>query len=224
MIEAIALTKSVPVGRQTLNILKPTNLSLAKGSTSVILGPSGSGKSTLLALLAGLDEPSSGQLQLNGLDVTELNERQRAKFRRDHIGFVFQNYQLLPNLTALENVMLPLELQGTRRSATVAQQMLQEVDLSDRAGHLPTQLSGGEQQRIALARAFVTEPLILYADEPTGSLDDDTGTHVLDIMLRMNAQRATTLVMVTHDPRVADRADRRFAMQAGQLSEQIPVA
>ena len=220
MIEANALTKRVPVGRQTLDILKPTSLSLPKGSTSVILGPSGSGKSTLLSLLAGLDDPTSGWVRLNDTEITALDERRRAAFRRDHIGFVFQNYQLVPSLTALENVMLPLELQGNRRTTKAARTMLAEVGLSERTDHLPAQLSGGEQQRVALARAFISEPLILFADEPTGSLDDETGAQILEVMLRMNAQRGTTLVVVTHDPRVASTADRRLTMRAGQLSEQ----
>lgn len=219
MIVAEAVAKRVMLPASTLEILKPTDLRIAAGEFCVIVGPSGSGKSTLLALLAGLDRPSSGKVQLNGTDITSLAERRLTRFRRDHIGFVFQNYHLLPALTAHENVMLPLELLGRSDASNRANQLLEEVGLADRLRHRPAQLSGGEQQRVALARAFVTEPPILFADEPTGSLDDATGAQVLDIMLRLNASRQTTLVLVTHDPRVAGQADRCFSMQAGQLTE-----
>ncbi|MEC9341578.1 MAG: ABC transporter ATP-binding protein, partial [Pseudomonadota bacterium] len=179
----------------------------------------GSGKSTLLALLAGLDVPSSGRVLVNGIDITALSERERTRFRRDHVGFFFQNYHQIPSLTALENVMLPLELIGNPNASQTARRLLEEVGLADRLRHRPAQLSGGEQQRVALARAFVAEPPILFADEPTGSLDDTTGAQVLDVMLRLNANTRTTLVLVTHDPKVANHAHRRLTMQAGVVSE-----
>lgn len=188
------------------------------GETCAILGPSGSGKSTLLALMAGLDQPSSGSVQINGTDLYALSENERALFRRQHIGFVFQNFQLIPTLNALENTMLPLELQGQKNAREKATEQLQQVGLGNRGHHLPSQLSGGEQQRVALARAFIAQPDILFADEPTGSLDHDNGHRVLDLMLELNAKQNTTLVVVTHDPRIADRIDRRLQLIDGTIS------
>lgn len=213
------LSKRVQSGEDLLTILYPLDLRIRMGETCAILGPSGSGKSTLLALMAGLDQPSSGSVQINGTDLYALSENERALFRRQHIGFVFQNFQLIPTLNALENTMLPLELQGQKNARERAAEQLQQVGLGNRGHHLPSQLSGGEQQRVALARAFIAQPDILFADEPTGSLDHDNGHRVLDLMLELNAKQNTTLVVVTHDPRIADRIDRRLQLIDGTISD-----
>jgi putative ABC transport system ATP-binding protein len=185
-----------------------------------IVGASGSGKSTLLAILAGLDTPSSGQVRLAGQDLFALNEDQRAALRAAHVGFVFQSFQLMPNLTALENVMLPLELAGRSDARALATAMLQRVGLGERLKHLPKVLSGGEQQRVALARAFVVKPALLLADEPTGSLDHATGEAIMDLMFKLNREQGTTLVLVTHDRSLASRCERCLSIQAGALSEE----
>jgi putative ABC transport system ATP-binding protein len=185
-----------------------------------IVGASGSGKSTLLAILAGLDTPSSGQVRLAGQDLFALNEDQRAALRAAHVGFVFQSFQLMPNLTALENVMLPLELAGRSDARALATAMLQRVGLGERLKHLPKVLSGGEQQRVALARAFVVKPALLLADEPTGSLDHATGEAIMDLMFKRNRAQGTTLVLVTHDRSLASRCERCLSIQAGALSEE----
>ena len=203
-----------------LEILRDISFEIPQGQSCAIVGASGSGKSTLLALLAGLDTPSQGQVQLAGVDIFSLNEDQRAQLRARHVGFVFQNFQLLPHYTALENVMMPLELAGQSDAKAKARHMLEHVGLGQRLSHLPRLLSGGEQQRVALARAFVTQPQLLLADEPTGSLDHATGQAVADLMFKLNQEQGTTLVLVTHDMNLAARCDRRLTLEAGVLSEQ----
>lgn len=200
-----------------LEILRDISFEIPKGKTCAIVGASGSGKSTLLTLLAGLDTPSRGQVQLAGVDLFSLDEDQRAQLRARHVGFVFQNFQLLPHYTAIENVMMPLELAGQRDARERARQMLEHVGLGQRLSHLPRLLSGGEQQRVALARAFVTRPQLLLADEPTGSLDHATGQAVADLMFKLNQESGTTLVLVTHDMGLAQRCDAVLTLQAGAL-------
>jgi len=201
-----------------LDILTAVSFAIKPGETLAIVGSSGSGKSTLLGLLAGLDLPSSGKIELAGESLAELDEDGRALLRAKHVGFVFQSFQLLGNLTALENVMLPLELAGARDAEKPARLMLERVELSHRLKHYPNQLSGGEQQRVALARAFVTEPRILFADEPTGNLDSRTGAHIIDLLFQLNRERSTTLVLVTHDPALAGRCGRSIRLEAGRLA------
>lgn len=200
-----------------LEILKGITLEIKSGESVAIIGASGSGKSTLLALLAGLDEASGGSVTINGTDLGALDEDGRARFRGRHIGFVFQSFQLLPSLTALENVMLPLELQGQSNVEKQAEHYLQRVELGARTGHYPLQLSGGEQQRVALARAFASRPAILFADEPTGNLDTRTGEHIIDLVFELNREEGTTLVLVTHDAALAGRCGRRFRLDCGAL-------
>ena len=189
------------------------------GESVAIVGASGSGKSTLLGLLAGLDVPSSGTVRLDGVALAELDEDARAQARARLLGFVFQNFQLLPSLTALENVQLPLELAGVRRSTVAAQTWLERVGLGHRLGHYPKHLSGGEQQRVALARAFAPEPRLVLADEPTGNLDADTGAQIIDLMFDLNARQGTTLVLVTHDEQIARRCGRTLRIQGGRLRD-----
>ncbi len=197
--------------------MRDISFEIPQGQSCAIVGASGSGKSTLLALLAGLDTPSQGSVELAGTDLFSLDEDQRAQLRARHVGFVFQNFQLLPHYTALENVMMPLELAGQRDAREKARRMLEHVGLSRRLSHLPRLLSGGEQQRVALARAFVTQPQLLLADEPTGSLDHATGQAVADLMFQLNQESGTTLVLVTHDRALAQRCDKVLTMQAGAL-------
>jgi len=204
-----------PGGR--LTILRGLDLAVAAGEAVAILGASGSGKSTLLGLLAGLDRASAGEIWLCGTSLDGLDEDGRAALREGRVGFVFQNFQLLPTLTALENVLLPLELSGIRDAEDVAQDALGRVGLADRAGHYPRQLSGGEQQRVAIARAFAPRPEILFADEPTGNLDETTGEHVIDLLLDLRRDSGAALVLVTHDPKLAQRCDRRLRMHDGNL-------
>jgi len=212
------LSKSVPAKEGgALCILHELSLELSKGDSLAIVGTSGSGKSTLLGLLAGLDLPSSGQVILAGQDLTALDEDERAQIRAEQIGFVFQSFQLLDNLTALENVALPLELKGSREAQNEARQLLHRVGLSERLSHQPRQLSGGEQQRVALARAFAASPKVLFADEPTGNLDSKTGSHISDLLFELNQERGTTLVLVTHDERLAQRCQRRIRLEGGRL-------
>lgn len=211
--------KSVRDATGTLDILRDVNFTLQRGQTVAIVGASGSGKSTLLTLLAGLDTPSSGTVHLDGTDLFALNEDQRAALRAQKVGFVFQSFQLLGNLTALENVMLPLELAGRRDARQAAMQMLERVGLGARLRHYPKLLSGGEQQRVALARAFVVHPAVLLADEPTGSLDFATGERIMELMFDLNREQGTTLVLVTHDRAIADRCERRIHIEAGQAHE-----
>lgn len=211
--------KSVRDATGTLDILRDVNFTLQRGQTVAIVGASGSGKSTLLTLLAGLDTPSSGTVHLDGTNLFALNEDQRAALRAQKVGFVFQSFQLLGNLTALENVMLPLELAGQRDARQAATQMLERVGLGARLRHYPKLLSGGEQQRVALARAFVVHPAVLLADEPTGSLDFATGERIMELMFDLNREQGTTLVLVTHDRAIADRCERRIHIEAGQAHE-----
>ena len=208
--------KSVTDSTGTLTILRDIDFTLAGGETLAIVGASGSGKSTLLSIMAGLDTPSQGSVRLAGHDLFSLTEDERAHVRAQHMGFVFQSFQLMANLTALENVMLPLELAGRKNIVPTATAMLNRVGLGQRLQHYPKVLSGGEQQRVALARAFVMRPHILLADEPTGSLDHATGETILNLMFELNQEQGTTLVLVTHDPRVAERCQQRMVIEAGQ--------
>ncbi len=217
MIAVEQLAKSVSDSTGVLDILRDINLSFAQGETVAIVGASGSGKSTLLSILAGLDTPSRGTVRLQGQDMFALSEDQRASLRAQKMGFVFQSFQLLGNLTALENVMLPLELAGRRDARGHAQQLLERVGLAQRLRHLPRQLSGGEQQRVALARAFACNPAILFADEPTGNLDSQTGERISDLLFELNREQGTTLVLVTHDERLAHRCHRQIRLEAGHL-------
>lgn len=211
------LSKSVSDSTGTLEILRDIHFSLQPRQTAAIVGASGSGKSTLLSMLAGLDTPSSGTVRVQGQDIFALSEDARAALRGQKIGFVFQSFQLLPNLTALENAMLPLELAGVRWARQQAVEMLQRVGLGQRLAHYPKLLSGGEQQRVALARAFVVQPAVLLADEPTGSLDHATGAAVMDLMLELNREQGTTLVLVTHDRGIAAQCERTLTIEAGCL-------
>lgn len=219
MIEAINLKKVVSTQAGDLIILKGLDLKIKTGETVAIVGVSGSGKSTLLGLLAGLDDATEGQILLDGEDLTAMDEEARARVRAAKVGFVFQNFQLLPNLTALENVMLPLELQHERGARERASSYLDRVGLSHRWHHYPRQLSGGEQQRVAIARAFASQPRILFADEPTGNLDQQTGAAIIDLLFDLNQQFQTTLVLVTHDEKLSKRCLRRLNMEEGKLFE-----
>ena len=218
IIEVAGLGKTVPDAGGDLTILQDVSFQLRQGETLAIVGASGSGKSTLLSLLAGLDTPSTGSVLWSGQAIFELNEDQRAALRAQSLGFVFQNFQLLPNLNALENVMLPLELLGEPNAKAMATQMLARVGLAERHHHYPKVLSGGEQQRVALARAFVTKPQLLLADEPTGSLDFATGERVMALMFELNQELGTTLVLVTHDRQMAQRCQRRLTIAAGRAT------
>ncbi len=213
--------KSVTDSTGTLDILRDIDFSLAARETAAIVGASGSGKSTLLSIIAGLDTPTRGSVRLAGQDLFAINEDQRAALRADKVGFVFQSFQLMGNLTALENVMLPLELGGRRDARRAAAEMLARVGLSERLGHYPKVLSGGEQQRVALARAFVVQPAVLLADEPTGSLDFATGETIMKLMFDLNSELGTTLVLVTHDQGIAQRCTRRITIEAGRIAEPI---
>lgn len=217
MIAVQHVFKSVTDSTGSLTILRDIDFSLNKGETAAIVGASGSGKSTLLSIVAGLDTPSSGTVHIDGVDLFALNEDQRAALRAQKVGFVFQSFQLLGNLTALENVMLPLELAGLRDARATATQMLQRVGLGERLSSYPKVLSGGEQQRVALARAFVVQPSVLLADEPTGSLDFATGARIMELMFELNREQGTTLVLVTHDRAIAQRCERRITIEAGQV-------
>lgn len=219
MIAVRQVSKSVTDATGTLDILRDIDFELRRGETVAIVGASGSGKSTLLSIVAGLDTPSRGTVHIDGIDIFALDEDQRAAVRAQKVGFVFQSFQLLGNLTALENVMLPLELAGRRDAREAATLMLQRVGLGERLGHYPRVLSGGEQQRVALARAFVVHPAVLLADEPTGSLDFATGEKVMALMFDLNREQGTTLVLVTHDRSIAQRCERRITIEAGQARE-----
>lgn len=217
VLQAEGLSKRVTLAGRELCILESVSLSIASGEAVAIIGASGSGKSTLLGLLAGLDVPSSGSVSVAGVALNALDEDGRARLRGQKVGFVFQSFQLLPSLTALENVMLPLELKHATDAEARARVMLQQVGLAERLDHYPRQLSGGEQQRVALARAFVTAPALLFADEPTGNLDTETGAAIIDSLFELNRQLGTTLVLVTHDEKLAARCDRSLQLSAGRL-------
>ncbi len=219
LIQVHQLHKSVPDSGRTLTILDRISFEVEAGETVAIVGASGSGKSTLLGLLAGLDLPSGGDVQVAGQSLFGWDEEQRARWRAQNVGFVFQSFQLLPSMTALENVMLPLELAANPEAREIASRLLARVGLSERAGHYPRTLSGGEQQRVALARAFAPSPKLLFADEPTGSLDHATGERVIDLLFEMNRDLGSTLLLVTHDPRLAARCGRRLEIERGRLKE-----
>ncbi|MDP2416378.1 MAG: ATP-binding cassette domain-containing protein [Hydrogenophaga sp.] len=224
MIAVQHVFKSVTDSTGSLTILRDIDFTLNKGETAAIVGASGSGKSTLLSIIAGLDTPSSGTVHIDGVDLFAMNEDQRAALRAQKVGFVFQSFQLLGNLTALENVMLPLELAGRRDARATAAAMLQRVGLGERLGSYPKVLSGGEQQRVALARAFVVKPAVLLADEPTGSLDFATGGKIMELMFELNRELGTTLVLVTHDRAIAQRCEHRITIEAGQVVAEAAVA
>jgi putative ABC transport system ATP-binding protein len=216
-IELLKLTRKLPSGGRELTILDGVDLTFRAGEFAAVLGPSGSGKSTLLALMAGLDRPTSGEVRIDGTPIQDLSEDELALLRRHKIGFVFQSFQLLGNLTARENVLLPIELLGQPDPVGRANELLAAVGLADRGHHYPSQLSGGEQQRVALARAFAARPPILLADEPTGNLDGATGRRILELLTELRRREGTTLVMVTHDPAVAALADRRIHLLDGRV-------
>jgi|TARA_B110000503_G_scaffold36949_1_gene60522 putative ABC transport system ATP-binding protein len=224
MIEVNNVCKQVVTAEGTLDILEQINLSLPDGETLAIVGPSGSGKSTLLGILAGLDLPSSGSVALNGQDITVMDEEGRAQVRAKDVGFVFQSFHLLPGLTALENVALPLELNGDADALATAKTYLDRVGLERRTTHYPRQLSGGEQQRVAVARAFACKPTILFADEPTGNLDTATGEIINDLLFDLNREEGTTLVLVTHEMNLAARCHRTMQLQAGRQVDTDDVA
>lgn len=217
MIELKGVSKVVPSGNEQLTILDSVSLVIPDGQFVGVVGPSGSGKSTLLGLIAGLDSVTQGEILIDGESVTRMGEDALAVMRGRKIGFVFQSFHLIPSLTALENVLVPMEIAGASDAATRAGALLQDVDLTARAHHYPSQLSGGEQQRVALARAFANNPSILLADEPTGNLDTLNGRHVFDLLVRMNRDRKTTLLLVTHESELAAAADRRIALRGGRI-------
>ena len=217
VLRAQRLSKKVSSPEGSLTILDDVSFTIEAGSSVAVVGPSGAGKSTLLALLAGLDLPTSGHVELGGTNLSSLDEDGRARVRADHVGFVFQSFHLVPSLNALENVMLPLELGGHADARSAARQLVDKVGLADRWSHYPSQLSGGEKQRVAIARAFATEPAVLFADEPTGNLDSRTGETIMALMFELNRSSSTTLVLVTHDTNLADRCDRVLALDRGRL-------
>ncbi len=217
VLAAESVTKQVISPEGSLTILSDVSFTIDKGDSVAVVGASGAGKSTLLALLAGLDLPTEGRIWLNGVNLTELDEDGRADVRAASVGFVFQSFHLVPSLNALENVMLPLELAGKESPRQAASEILEQVGLADRWSHYPAQLSGGEKQRVAIARAFATEPAVLFADEPTGNLDTNTGDHVMDLMFELNQNSSTTLILVTHDSALAQRCDRTISLDAGHL-------
>ena len=219
IVQAISLTKHVKSSDSQLTILQDINLEVSIGEAVSIVGASGSGKSTLLGLLAGLDIPSSGKVYLNGEDIFSLSEDGRAELRGCLLGFVFQSFQLLPVLTAIENVMLPLELTGISNVRKIALELLGRVGLEARINHYPKQLSGGEQQRVAIARAYVTHPKLLLADEPTGNLDSSTGDQIVDLMFELNRERGTTLILVTHDESISSRCTRKIQLASGKIED-----
>ncbi|MFB2705958.1 ABC transporter ATP-binding protein [Marinobacter shengliensis] len=219
MLRVTDLTHRVSLETDTLTILQGVSLEINRGESVAIVGRSGSGKTTLLGLLAGLDTPTEGKVELDGAEISSLTEDERSQLRASRVGFVFQSFQLLPALSALENVMLPLELAGMESPEARAKELLERVGLGERLSHTPRQLSGGEQQRVAIARAFASDPVILFADEPTGNLDNRTGQAVSDLLMDLNREQGTTLVMVTHDEHLAARCGRQLQIEAGVLTE-----
>ncbi len=218
ILDVQGLCKSYPSGSTTITVVRDITFSLQAGATCAIVGPSGSGKTTLIGLCAGLDQPTEGEVHLDGVHLGSLDEDGRARVRNQSVGFVFQTFQLLPSLTALENVMVPMELRGQNHVRVPAMELLERVGLKERASHYPAQLSGGEQQRVALARAFINRPKILFADEPTGNLDAETGKMVIESLFALNAGAGTALVLVTHDPELAKRAERVIRLKAGAMA------
>jgi putative ABC transport system ATP-binding protein len=223
ILQAENLTKIYRSADKELTVLDNVSFRVDQGNSLAIIGPSGSGKTTLLGLCAGLDTATSGVVSLMGFKLNAMNEDDRAYVRNQYVGFVFQNFQLLSTLTALENVMVPLELRGERNVGQKAKDLLDRVGLSDRLHHYPSQLSGGEQQRVAMARAFITDPKILFADEPTGNLDEENATHITDLLFGMNTEKGTTLVLVTHNLELAQRTQRILRMRGGKLVEEYQV-
>lgn len=223
ILQVNSLTREFKSGAKILKVVNNIQFQIEEGTTCAIVGPSGSGKTTLLGLCAGLDRPTSGEVILTGVNLNPLTEDERASVRNKHVGFVFQTFQLVPTLTALENVMVPLELRGeaTKSVRLRATELLTEVGLEDRIHHYPTQLSGGEQQRVAIARAFINEPKILFADEPTGNLDTETGEYIEKLIFDLNKKQSTTLVLVTHDLELADKCDRIIKIKNGQVDADI---
>jgi putative ABC transport system ATP-binding protein len=217
ILKITGLEKTYSSGNKQLTVLHDISFDVEKGQTFSIVGPSGSGKTTLLGLCAGLDEPNSGTVELCGEDLNGLNEDQRAQLRNKEVGFIFQNFQLLPTLTALENVSVPLELQGAKDATQKSMALLEKVGLGNRYHHYPSQLSGGEQQRVALARAFANTPSILFADEPTGNLDEETGEKVIQLLFELNKEAGTTLVIITHDLDLAHRTQQILRLKGGQI-------
>lgn len=224
VLEAHQLSKEVSSPEGPLTILKDVSFNIDAGETVAVVGPSGAGKSTLLALLAGLDLPTRGHVNLNGANLSDLDEDGRALVRAESVGFVFQSFHLVPSLNALENVMLPLELAGQDGARKAAQDIIDKVGLADRWSHYPAQLSGGEKQRVAIARAFATEPAVLFADEPTGNLDARTGANIMELMFELNRNSSTTLVLVTHDNSLAERCDRIISLDIGSLVSDLRTA
>ncbi|HEV7858872.1 MAG TPA: ABC transporter ATP-binding protein [Pyrinomonadaceae bacterium] len=217
MIELYKVSKTVPSGTEKLTILHSLDLVIPDGQFVSVVGPSGSGKSTLLGLIAGLDAPTDGEILLDGQDITRMSEDALAELRSAKVGFVFQSFHLIPSLTALENILVPMEIAGRRDALQRAQELLKDVDLQARAHHYPSQLSGGEKQRVAIARAFANEPSIMLADEPTGNLDSTNGRHVFELMVQMNQSHGATLVLVTHDHELAEQASRRISLKDGRV-------
>ncbi|MEM6736395.1 MAG: ABC transporter ATP-binding protein [Bacteroidota bacterium] len=219
ILEVSSVSKSFKNGTRIVQVLENINLSVPSGSRVAIVGSSGSGKTTLLGLCAGLDRPTSGSIMLNNIKLDRLSEDEMAQVRNKDVGFIFQNFQLIPTLTALENVMIPLELQGKKGARPVAKGLLERVGLGDRTSHYPSQLSGGEQQRVAIARAFSNEPKILFADEPTGNLDEETGQSVENLLFEINREKGTTLILVTHDLELAEKTDQVIQLKGGKIIE-----
>jgi len=216
-----SIAKSFTSGSRSVHVLEDIHFSVEEGSSVSIVGPSGSGKTTLLGLCAGLDRPTSGSITLNGILLDHMSEDELAQIRNNHVGFVFQNFQLIQTLTALENVMIPLELRGTKDAKHTATTLLERVGLKERTGHYPSQLSGGEQQRVAIARAFSNQPKILFADEPTGNLDEETGHSVESLLFEINREQGTTLVLVTHDMELAEKTQKIIRLKGGKVQEVI---
>ncbi|MCI0750401.1 MAG: ABC transporter ATP-binding protein [Flammeovirgaceae bacterium] len=222
VLQANQLTKTYTSAQRNLTVIDSVSFECEEGNSLSIIGPSGSGKTTLLGLCAGLDVPTHGTISLMGFKLNNMNEDDRAYIRNQYVGFVFQNFQLLSTLTALENVMVPLELRGEKNVSAKAKELLSRVGLADRFHHYPTQLSGGEQQRVAMARAFITDPKILFADEPTGNLDDENAQRIVELLFGLNKEQKTTLVLVTHNLELAQKTQRILRMKGGKLVEELP--